>query len=261
MGRGPCPPEFRAEAMRPVRQGGVAIPDVARDLGCSTESVRNRVDQAERDEGVRADSVEHRRARGAGPPAPAGRGARAGAGDPEESKSWPLGAATEVHEIVAGPLVDVDTDWRFHARRKHDAGAPREPTTVAPSTHLRLVRHPSSRAATTTRQRREETMEVLFDRVAGLDVHRDAVTACVGAPRSSGRGRTSEVAEFVTTTGGLRQLRGWLAAAQVTHVAMEPTGMGSEPQRYRILRYGSGSRARCRARVGSRRGPPSRRSA
>ena len=72
-------------------------------------------------------------------------------------------------------------------------------------------------------------MEVLFERVAGLDVHRDSVTACTRGPRPSGRGRSSEVGEFATTTVGLRSLHDRLAEAQVTHVAMEATGIYWRP--------------------------------
>lgn len=50
--RPPYPPEFRAEAVRLVRAGGT-IAGVARDLGCSTESLRHWVRQAEIDDGQR----------------------------------------------------------------------------------------------------------------------------------------------------------------------------------------------------------------
>lgn len=50
--RPPYPAEFRAEAVRLVRSGGT-IAGVARDLGCSTESLRHWVHQADVDEGRR----------------------------------------------------------------------------------------------------------------------------------------------------------------------------------------------------------------
>ena len=49
----PYPAEFRAEAVRLVREGGVPITRVAADLGVTGESIRNWVQQAEIDEGVR----------------------------------------------------------------------------------------------------------------------------------------------------------------------------------------------------------------
>ena len=71
-------------------------------------------------------------------------------------------------------------------------------------------------------------MEVVLDRVAGLDVHRDQVTACARVPRSSA-GRSSVVAEFSTTAGGLAALGSWLSDAGVSHVAMEATGIYWRP--------------------------------
>ena len=50
--RPPYPPEFRAEAVRLVRSGG-SISGVARDLGCSIESLRAWVKQTDVDEGRR----------------------------------------------------------------------------------------------------------------------------------------------------------------------------------------------------------------
>jgi transposase len=52
-------------------------------------------------------------------------------------------------------------------------------------------------------------MEVMFDRVAGLDVGKDSVTVCVRTPGARG-GRRSETRTFKTTTGALRLMRtGW----------------------------------------------------
>lgn len=47
------PPEFRAEAVRLVREDGLTITEVARDLGCARQSVMNWVEQAEIDSGKR----------------------------------------------------------------------------------------------------------------------------------------------------------------------------------------------------------------
>lgn len=67
-------------------------------------------------------------------------------------------------------------------------------------------------------------MEVLHERVAGLDVHRDTVAACVRLP---GPGREPELHKdrFATTTGGVARLGEWLAGWGVTVVAMEATGV------------------------------------
>jgi transposase len=67
-------------------------------------------------------------------------------------------------------------------------------------------------------------MELLYDRVAGLDVHRDSVAACVRLPGPRG-GAVTEKERFKTTTAGLGCLAGWLAERQVALVAMEATGV------------------------------------
>jgi transposase len=51
--RPPYPPEFRAEAIRLVRSGGLSQSQVARDLGVSTFTLRNWLRQTEIDAGER----------------------------------------------------------------------------------------------------------------------------------------------------------------------------------------------------------------
>ena len=51
--RPPYPPEFRAEAIRLVRSGGLSLSQVSRDLGVSTFTLRNWVRQTEVDTGER----------------------------------------------------------------------------------------------------------------------------------------------------------------------------------------------------------------
>ena len=71
-------------------------------------------------------------------------------------------------------------------------------------------------------------MEVIVERCAALDVHKESVMACV---RSSGTGsrRRQEVREFRTWASSLRELREWLAERNVSHVAMEATGVYWRP--------------------------------
>ena len=70
-------------------------------------------------------------------------------------------------------------------------------------------------------------MEVLYAKCAGLDVHKDQVTAC---RRIAIDGRaTQEVRTFATTTSGLLALGEWLTEASCTHVAMEATGVYWKP--------------------------------
>lgn len=62
-------------------------------------------------------------------------------------------------------------------------------------------------------------MEVLYDRVAGLDVGQATLTACVRTPGP--RGPRSETRTFKTTVRALRVMRDWLVAYGVTIAAME----------------------------------------
>jgi transposase len=74
----------------------------------------------------------------------------------------------------------------------------------------------------------ERVFDRVFERVAGLDVHKAQVTAAVRVPDGRG-GRLGDVAEFKTTVQGLLALRDWLTAHVVTHVAMEATGVYWKP--------------------------------
>ena len=71
-------------------------------------------------------------------------------------------------------------------------------------------------------------MDVVFERCCGLDIHKRTVVACVIAPGSTGA-PTKAVRSFGTMTDELLQLADWLAANEVTHVAMESTGVYWKP--------------------------------
>jgi transposase len=73
-------------------------------------------------------------------------------------------------------------------------------------------------------------MEMLHPRCAGLDVHRDTVVACVRIQATDGTARPShELRTFGTKTGELFALADWLSELEVTHVAMEATGVYWRP--------------------------------
>jgi transposase len=76
-------------------------------------------------------------------------------------------------------------------------------------------------------------MDQIHDRVAGLDVHRDSVVACVRQLGPRG-GVVREKERFTTTTAGLKVLEGWLADRQVELVAMEATGVYWKPVLYAL---------------------------
>jgi transposase len=70
-------------------------------------------------------------------------------------------------------------------------------------------------------------MELLYQRCAGLDVHKETVVAAV---RLAVDGKVvTEVKTFATTTQGLLSLSDWLAENGCAHVAMEATGVYWKP--------------------------------
>ena len=71
-------------------------------------------------------------------------------------------------------------------------------------------------------------MDTLHQRCCGLDVHKKSVVACVITPQ----GR--EIRTFRTMTGDLLALADWLEEREVTHAAMESTGVYWKPV-YNIL--------------------------
>ncbi len=74
-------------------------------------------------------------------------------------------------------------------------------------------------------------MEVLFDRVAGLDIGKASLTVSVRRPGARG-GRHQETRTFRTTTGSLRLMRDWLVEQGVSIAAMESTSTYWKPPFY-----------------------------
>ncbi len=70
-------------------------------------------------------------------------------------------------------------------------------------------------------------MEVIRERCAGLDVHKDTVVACLRL--QEGRETRREVRPFGTVTRDLVALGDWLEENGCTHVAMEATGVYWKP--------------------------------
>jgi transposase len=71
-------------------------------------------------------------------------------------------------------------------------------------------------------------MEVVYERCAGLDVHKKTVVACVLTPGAEGRPRRA-IRRFETMLDELEALARWLAEQAVTHVALESTGVYWQP--------------------------------
>src|SRR6185369_7740415 len=68
------------------------------------------------------------------------------------------------------------------------------------------------------------SIPVMYERCAGVDVHQQTVQACVRCLDGGGN-VTEHLREFGTMTAGLAALRDFLAKHEVTHVAMESTGV------------------------------------
>jgi len=71
-------------------------------------------------------------------------------------------------------------------------------------------------------------IEIVVERCAFLDVHRDTVMACARTPDGRG-GRREELREFASTTAELLALSDWLVERRVTLVGMEATGVYWKP--------------------------------
>lgn len=76
-------------------------------------------------------------------------------------------------------------------------------------------------------------MDQIHDRVAGRDVQRDRVVACVRATGPRG-GAVTEKERFGTTTAQLSRRLGWLTERQVSLAALEATGVYWKPVSYAL---------------------------
>jgi transposase len=78
------------------------------------------------------------------------------------------------------------------------------------------------------RAAKRSVMQILYSRCCGIDVHKDSVTVCVlvysDRPEPEVRKK-----EFATYFKALLNLKIWLLAQKVTHVAMESTGVYWKP--------------------------------
>lgn len=74
----------------------------------------------------------------------------------------------------------------------------------------------------------ESRMQVIHPHCCGLDVHKESVVGCV-AHLGADSVVAEQVRSFGTTTRELPSLADWLAGEQVTHVAMESTGVYWKP--------------------------------
>ena len=79
-------------------------------------------------------------------------------------------------------------------------------------------------------------MKRIYQRCCGIDVHKATLTACVRVDTGGGK-LSQEIRSFGTTSAELLSLHDWLSAQQVSHVAMEATGVYWKPVYY-VLEQG-----------------------
>ena len=78
-------------------------------------------------------------------------------------------------------------------------------------------------------------MRVMFERVAGIDVHKDMIKVGIRTPGHRAWTRTSEVLEYRTFYGVLQTMARDLRERDVTHVVMEASGVYTEPVYYALM--------------------------
>jgi len=119
---------------------------------------------------------------------------------------------------------------------QHDVGVSGTPNCcLRESTHTRdstTKEAPFGEAQVVLCERRGRILERIVKRCAGLDVHKASVTACVRIATGESEEPYQETRKFATTTGGLLNLRDWLASFEVTLVGMEATGVYWKPIYY-----------------------------
>ncbi len=77
-------------------------------------------------------------------------------------------------------------------------------------------------------------MKVLYERVAGIDVHKDMVKVAIRSPGEKPWTRKTEILEFRTFYGVLQAMARELRRRGVTHVVMEASGVYTEPVYYAL---------------------------
>jgi transposase len=77
-------------------------------------------------------------------------------------------------------------------------------------------------------------VKVLHERVAGIDVHKDMIKVAIRSPGEKPWTRKTEILEFRTFYGVLQEVARVLRRRGVTHVAMEASGVYTEPVYYAL---------------------------
>lgn len=140
-------------------------------------------------------------------------------------KIWCNGS-TRVLPVIGS---QVDSLWSHEPAVQSDQGVATNPELLPPTVgeHAGQIvvpfdapRHPAIRGG--------HVMDIIFRRVAGLDVHKKTIVVCVRCVNQQGK-LEEETRTFGTMTRDLLQMSDWLTEHGVTHVAMEATGVLWKP--------------------------------
>ena len=77
-------------------------------------------------------------------------------------------------------------------------------------------------------------MKVMYERVAGIDVHKEMIKVAIRSPGEKPWTRTTEILEFRTFYGVLQEMARELRRRGVAHVVMEASGVYTEPVYYAL---------------------------
>ena len=77
-------------------------------------------------------------------------------------------------------------------------------------------------------------MKVMYERVAGIDVHKDMIKVAIRSPGEKPWTRKTEILEYRTFYGVLQLMAADLRKRAVTHVVMEASGVYTEPVYYAL---------------------------
>ena len=77
-------------------------------------------------------------------------------------------------------------------------------------------------------------MKVMYEHVAGIDVHKEMIKVAIRSPGDKPWTRKTEILEFRTFYGVLQEMARELRRRGVTHVVMEASGVYTEPVYYAL---------------------------
>jgi transposase len=81
-------------------------------------------------------------------------------------------------------------------------------------------------------------MKVLYERVAGIDVHKDMIKVAVRSPGKKPWARKTDILTYRTFYGVLKEMGRELRRREVTHVVTGASGIYTDPVRDALLEVG-----------------------